>query len=78
MFVASVFTPLDAAAFIPFRRQAGGRRLLEGGVYSYNNRYVAKQFIVRLDLVFTRLYRCSQALICLLSRQKGLCRPRPV
>ena len=65
MFVASVFTPLDAAAFIPFRWQAGeafigGRRLF--------NRYIAKQFIVQLDLVFTRLYRCSQALICLLSR----------
>ena len=63
-----------------FQMAGGGRRLLEGSVYSHNNKYVAKQFVcstVSLCLLL-QLSRCSQAFICLLSRRKGHCRPHLV
>ena len=47
------------------------QRLLEGGVYSHNNKYVSLVIRSTVSLCLLRLYHCSQALIYLLSRRKG-------
>ena len=53
---------------------------MEGSVYSHNKNteFSSSYNYSTVSLYLLRLSCCSQALICLLSRRKGHCCPRPV
>ena len=57
--IITVFTQLDAAAFILFRRQVGGGVFWRAAfLHTIINTYVAYQFVVQLVCVFFYNYMC--------------------